>query len=76
MFFVINQFLTVNHNIVLLAYNDIGISDTPFITSDVLCYQSIPVNHNIVLLAYNDIGISDTPSITSDVVCYQSVPHC
>ena len=36
------QFLTVNHNIVIPGYNDIGLYVTPSITSDDLCYQSIP----------------------------------
>ena len=77
MFCGANQFLTVNHNIVIPGYNDIGLYVTPFITSDVRATnQFLTVNHNIVLLGYNDIGLYDTPSITSDVLCYQSVPHC
>jgi len=42
MFFVTKQFLTVKHNIVFPAYNDIGLRDTPSITSDLLSYQSVP----------------------------------
>jgi len=41
MFFVINQFLTAKHNTIFPDYNDIGLCDTPSITSNVLCYQSI-----------------------------------
>ena len=53
------------------GYNDIGLCDTPHITSHILCYQFLTVNHNIILLGYNDIGLCDTPHITSHILCYQ-----
>ena len=33
------KFLTINHNIKLLGYNDIVLSDVSSITSDILWYQ-------------------------------------
>jgi len=40
------------------GYNDIGLCDSPHITSDILLYRLIPhVNHDIILLGYNDTRV-------------------
>jgi len=36
------------------GYNDIGLCDTPNITSHILCYQFLSVNHNIIVFGYNN----------------------
>jgi len=56
------------------GYNDIGLYDTPSITSDILRYhnQFLTVNSNITLPGYNDIGLYDTSSIASDILRYHN----
>jgi hypothetical protein len=68
MFCSINQFLAVNHNIILL-----GCSVT--IRFYILLLQ-ITLNRITVEPGYNDIGLCDTSSIASDILWHQSFPNC